>query len=651
MRSTSAVRKGRVLLAGAVTFAALTATAGSAQAAFTTPACQGATDVKAQGASFQNGAQAGWKTGFEGSNGCGVANLAPAYTGNGSGNGLASMGAGGGNNTILCGNACATVGTAPNNSVPAGFRDPSSRVSSTDEPPTAAQLSNINNGGAGTADDGQVHQIPLALGATAVIVHIPNACSLTNVTALSGTAAYPTSVVGDQASDKTQRPLIPNSRIEAAFAGDPSANTWGKLVPGIEPAGPTCADFPVLRVTRQDQSGTTYGFKKYLALVNATRNWDSLQADNRQWPQAGVATTNVRGVAVASNGCTAAAAPDRLCYATAGSGAGNLSAIVRDSEGTIGYADVATARTRNMEITPGATQDPTFWLPLNPLSGANAATTWTEPTSDPKAHFPANSSRGANCASTTVTGVPTAAASPQNDPSYGDWSQAAAAGGPSYPACVLTYALAWDDNSKIYGTSADEERRARTVKDYLSYIVGPFGQNFVGQDYTQLPASLLKVSQDAVAKIDWNKSAGGGGGTTPAPTPTTPAPTPTTPTPTTPAPPVPTKPSNAFSVPTLRGSSTQLTSTATLPGPGRLTVKATFKSGRRTVTAGSASASKSSAGNVSIRIRLSSAAKRALGKAKSRKLSFTVSYTFTPTGGDARTVTKKVTVRAPKKKK
>ncbi len=52
---------------------------------------------------------------------------------------------------------------------------------------------------------------------------------------------------------------------------------------------------------------------------------------------------------------------------------------------------------------------------------------------------------------------------------------------------------------------------------------------------------------------------------------------------------------------------------------------------------------------MTLRLKLSAAAKKALASSKSKKITVKVAFTFTPTGGTANTVTKNVTVKAAKK--
>jgi hypothetical protein len=644
----------RALLAGAAA-AALSAGAfgaPSAHAAFTLHECEGST-FKAQGSSFQNALQASMKTIFESSLGCNGTPTGPTYVSNGSGNGNAAMGAGGGNATIACAPGCT------NNPAPAGQRDPTTRMSASDEPPTPTQLAAMNAGTASPSDDGVLHLIPVATGASALIVHAPHGCTLSSVTNLTnGTSGTVGGVdTGDSAGQHTQRIRFTGTLIEKAFAGDSDADTWGEIAPGIsgtpddaqETGIANCTDVPVKRIVRFDNSGTTYGWKAYLALVNSGRNWlTTYNAPNTVWPAAG-------GSGNASPTATATACPNsepnHLCSNTSSSG-GPLADLVNLTDGSIGYVDLATARSKGFDVTPSAgTQDYTFWSPLQNNPGASS-TGYAEPTSTPAAHTTTNTTKGASCANVPVANVPTAASSPNGDPTEGDWSHVYAAGGAAYPACVLTYAEAWDDNAAVYGTGAGEEAAARTVKDYLQKVlVSSVGQAALfGADYSPLPNSagtpLLTDAQNAVNAIGWNKAAGsgggggggggtgggggggtggGGGGTTP--------------------------PSNLFSLPSHTTSATLLTYTVQLPGAGTLKVLATAKAGKKTLTVSSLSAHITGGGRVKVKLKLSAAARNALAKAKGRKLKISVKFTFTPTGGTAKTVTKTVTVTAPKPKK
>jgi ABC-type phosphate transport system substrate-binding protein len=642
----------RALLAGAAAVAlGVTAFAAhDAQAAFTLARCQGSPSVRAQGASFQNGAHAYWKQIFESSNGCDGTPAAPEYRSNGSGNGIASMGGGGGSNLL-----CADAGQCPTTGIAAGVRDPLSSLSATDEPPSPQQISDMNRGTDSASDDGRIHLIPVATGASAFIMHAPEGCTLSTVSNLTNGAAGALADTGDSAANKTQRIRLTNALVEKAFAGATDADTWGEIAPGISGtaqgvsggdqtnAGVPCADVPVRRIVRQDVSGTTYGWKAFLNLINPTRGWLSpaYAANNRIWPGAG---GNAPGTAVVGQGASCPTTGDKLCTA-ASSGGGNLAGAVAATDGSIGYVDLVTARSRSFDVTPDASrQDYTFWAPLENNPGG-VATGYAEPTLDARAHSGSIGAKGSNCQTVPVTGAPTPANSPNGDPTLGDWSSTYAAGGSSYGACVLTYLLAWDDNAAVYGASATEEAKARTVKDYLATIVGP-GQGFNNVDYSPLPNSartpLLQYAQGAVAAIDWNKTSGSSTEREPETR------QPETRQPETRQPETRTPPSNAFSIPSGRATASLITYVVQLPGAGTLKVNATAKVGKKTVKVSSLSAKPSKAGRFTLRLKLSAAAKQALKKAKGKKLAVTVKFTYTPTGGTAKSQTKKITVKAAK---
>lgn len=633
----------RTLVAGAALAALGTGALATqdAQAAFTLARCQGADGVVGRGASFQNTLHTRFKTFFESPFGCAGTPAGPTYTSTGSGDGRAAMGAGGGDLSLARGQRLLTVsfGTA-------------------DEAPTPAQMQLMNDGPtAATSDDGRVRVIPIATGASAFILHVPEGCVIRTVTNKTNgsTGALGGVTTGDAEANLTQRIRVRNELVEAAFAGEASAATWGDIAPGITGiasgvtggdqtnAGVPCDDVPVRRIVRQDSSGTTYGWKAYLDLIEPTRRWTTTYGTtNTIWPAAG---GEGRGTVVVGIGedCRGA---DRLCSAR-DRGGGQLARAVAATDGSIGYVDLATARSNGFDVTPDATatrQDYTSWSPLEVIAGPQAGT-YAEPTYAPAAHTTTNTEKGASCDRATISVKPDAAA---GDPTFGDWSGAYAAGGNAYPACVVTYVMAWDDNAPVYGNSPTEEAKARTVKDYLGLIVSGAGQaHLLASDYSALPNSagdpIATWAQNAVAAIDWNKTSGGGGNPNP-PVPNPPAPTPPTPNP--PAPNPPAAPSNVFSVPSSKSTASLITFSVQLPGAGALKAEATTRVGRRTIKVATISASARGSGRVTLRLKLSSAAKKALARAKGKKLKVAVKFTFTPTGGTANTVTRTVTVKA-----
>jgi hypothetical protein len=490
---------------------------------------------------------------------------------------------------------------------------------------------------------------------------------------------------GDSLAEATLRVHIPAKALEEIW--EHKISTWGAIpapagggktlgefmtgTPTGQDLGDTCTAAPIYRIVRLDTSGTSYNFKAYLSLLpsfgedGGTKLWKEGQvgSTNTAWPlegagKAGIpaAVPKVAGEKVKdeagsevtggeANECTTTISPNQICHAST-SGGGGLTNAVNATDGSIGYVDLATAREKGFTIEPKKTPaDHTYWLPLEPVNpGTKPGTIDTgvfdEPTTDATAHFnPAlnTSTRGANCSGADWRGYPAATAE-QPDPTLGDWSNAIATGGTTYPVCAITYDLAFDDDAPVYGDTPTEEGKARTVKDYLTSVTSDAGQFELAKfDYATLPAVLIDDAENGVAAIGWNKTAGAGGKTeepvkAPATTTTT---TTTTPTIT----PAITAPSNAFSIASGKVKGKSIVLSLVLPDAGQLQIKAT--GGGVTVSNVTASVS---GGQGTVTLPISSAALKKLAKAKGKKLSVSIAVTFTPTGGTAATQKKTLTI-------
>jgi len=490
-----------------------------------------------------------------------------------------------------------------------------------------------------------------------------------------------------------------------------------------------CADRKLIRAVRQDSSGTTFAFKDlltsaakitnpsnavlggtgtgidwrtdYLANSNANRNWPETSADN---DPAGAATrpanstdvtvrfgndlSNAYGdIADAANVCEAdyvATAAHPVCRSLT-TGAGGVRNVVSKNVGAIGYIDLAggIAASANAPFKKADdANDTTYYLPL---AESESLTTYVEPTVNPNGYQAGADTLGANCANVPVKAMPGGA-----DPTVGTgWDKTTMAfpatgdGVAQYSDCTLTYALAFDDNAPVYlnlpgNTYALEEARARTVKDYLSYVVSDAGQaTLVANDYAALPStapagtpSALAVARTGVAAIDWDKQGlgnvgdpgtpgqggdpgqGGNPGTPGTPAPGTPQPAPVV------QPPAQQAPVSTFTVGSSRKRGNDLVATFRLPGAGRLQVTASgtytqktkrkgkkkATSRKRTVSVGKATVSVTRAGDLSVKLPMSAASRKALGSAKRITVKLTV--VFTPAGGTPNTITRTLTLRA-----
>jgi hypothetical protein len=679
----------------------------SAHAAFTLERCQGS-EVTGEGSSLQKLAQKDWQSKIfdnpseEGCENPPVVNYKTAS----SGCGLDAVGAG----TEASG--CEFTTSEKEKWEKPGYRDGLVRFSAADFAPTPEQEKNIDDGpsGAGQPGSGEIHVIPVAGAAITVIVHFPQGCVLKTPgigTPASGANTLNEDVstggvndstndpTGDQYSNQTVRVHIKDETLEKIWQGQ--VTTWGGIVKGqfikvAEGAGKepsVCEAEPIIRIVREDASGTTYNFKHFLALLPYTTGggpalWTSASSlvgtKNTAWP-----LESGPGVPADVNGTTnVCESTEHICHAAAGKGS-SLALAVKDNSGSIGYLDLATAREEGFNMTPNPSGEPgdghfneaendrLYWVPLETVEppaleasevGKVDSGVFVEPTAITKAHFSGEpeAENGANCEGAAWRNIPSKASSPNEDPTLGDWSKAIATGGTkktiektpttAYPVCAITYDLAFDDDAAVFGNTPSEEARARTVKDYLTSVVSPSGQltKLTLFDYATLPLEIIHDAEKGVEVIGWNKSAGnttnnnngnnnngntntGGGSSTPSV-----------------APAVVTPPSNAFSIAGAKVKGKDVVLSLVLPGAGKVQIKAT--GGGVTVANVTASVG---GGQGTVTLPISGAAVKKLAKIKGHKLSVKITVTFTPTGGTAASKTKTITITqaaiAPKKKK
>lgn len=471
----------RALLPAAVGVAAVALSAPAAQAGFNVQKCNG-TSVVGGGSSFQKIIQQNFWTpndlatgGFAGSN----ANLSYCLPGspfNDNNNTVTynSIGSGAGRKLFDSdGVAPYRAGNGP------------SRFFATDDAPTPTEIANMDAGDPSIAtDDARVRIIPVATGAVTISVHFPDGCKWRS--------DYDWKVNN---SDFTTRFKIPNSKWEQVFDG--SIATWGDLlaisptIPGISAitgSGKTnaqCVATPIKRVVRSDSSGTTFNFKQWLNAIDPAQSpsWDELAAGglaNLDWPNDSGATAVARG-----------------------NGNGGVASTVAATSGSVGYVDLATARTSGFDMTAAATlltADRTFWVPVQ-----NGSATYLDPQTTEFGYKGGTTDRGAACNKATVVNIPGGA-----DPTLdSDWSHTLAINSPAgYGVCIVTYVGAWDDSKDAYGfgSGGSEQNLARTVKDYVTYMTGGTGQSLLPRaDYAKLPTSLVSIAQGGANAINWNK--------------------------------------------------------------------------------------------------------------------------------------------------
>ncbi|HEX7058937.1 MAG TPA: hypothetical protein VF176_03725 [Solirubrobacterales bacterium] len=640
-RSLSAPRWGSsVALAGvlalALTALAAVGLASQASAAFTTGKCAG-DDIAGNGASFARDAQNFiFQPGFKDSY-CGdtpfSGSQAPVitYTADGSGAGRAAM----------------MVRT------PGG-----SRFGGSDEPPSALDIQKMNTGvGSGgdpaadadPTDNGVIHVIPAAVGAVAPLVNFPNACDVNDLPAAAKTPEQDLDI--DSVPDDVVRVRFTKAQFEGIWAQDSGSQNWDQVFPDL---AAHCSNVPIIRVVRFDESGTTYAFKDELSAIDPAEGWLTTYSfganQTKEWPGA---TYGERHSGF--DDCPNLTTPDpndylngpgiqdnAIDHLTSGCSNGNGALVTKliGTDGSVGYSDISTARTASpsLTITPEANDNDTYWTQLP--DGTEPTPVFREPTSDPNG-FRSDGNKGANCGAAVFhngTGGDPLPSTLQS------WSNVSGVNSPgAYGICTITYGLVFDDNADVWGSSAAEESKARTVKDYWENIVSSPTQNALpAKDYSPLPADILTISRAGVDAVDWNKGpgtggdGGGGGDNTPPPADNGGGSTPPPP------------PSNRFSLP--RKSISSKTGGATvsvkLPGPGKLELLGTAKVGKKKIKVGRVLLIANKAGTFDLTLKPSAAAKKVLRK--KGKLKVSLELTFTPNGGTASSSTSSLTLKLKK---
>lgn len=280
----------------------LGAGAGSATAAgFTTAACSGSA-IGGGGASFPNAAHNSAYIPFGWPDHCGSSAPAVTYTSTGSGCGMQLMG----RHNKSCASSDATI---PNNDAApySNSRSYSVRFGQSDDPLSTSNISEINAGSDSTGDEGKILQIPNALGAIAVIVHTPEGCTIFKK---PGTSSLMSTGSGDTGFSATEQAQISNfgssngdiarlqltrAQLVGIWNRSSGYRTWGDIVPWINDGNGTagdasdtrCVNWPIIRIKRADDSGSTYAFKDLLNSLDPSTGWKvAYGSGNQKWPAA-----------------------------------------------------------------------------------------------------------------------------------------------------------------------------------------------------------------------------------------------------------------------------------------------------------------------------------------------------------------------------
>jgi ABC-type phosphate transport system substrate-binding protein len=399
----------------------------------------------------------------------------------------------------------------------------------TDEAPNATQKKEIEEHREGGPNGESLETIPVAQGAEAIIVHLPEGCKAKSEVEEKSVKRLLGRLVLDQKS------------VEEVYAG--KIKNWKELVASVsagkdelECSG-TEAEDRIRPVVREDSSGTTHIFKAFLQQVNTS---EKLLMEKFEEVVGGKNT-----------GCGGPLAEQEEFWSEVAEGCQNQrwpkeAEVLRPTESgnpgvidevsatpsSIGYADIAVAReyeyfskkgfsrenplTKKVETGSGGEnkrgsatkrgeQNTRFWAELQ---NGNNPTKPDEEFTDPSSTFDVEKLGASNCKGTHYVEGGGKEFPPAS--TLVSWSEAKAAlVEEHYTICGLTYDLAFKQYEKFLKPLGIEETegeaRATTAENYLLYEVngGAGGKALKGHDYEALPSTVLKEAEKGVKEIEW----------------------------------------------------------------------------------------------------------------------------------------------------
>ncbi len=335
-------------------------------------------------------------------------------------------------------------------------------------PPNATQENEIKAHGGGT-----VLTIPVAQPAIAILIHLPTGC---------------TSVEGGPVPGRL---ALKDSTLEKVFQG--TAVEWSKVLnKAVLKGSPECEKTGkkdhITRVVREDGSGTTASFMKYLGVV-----YKGEVAPGKTWKELGEPTANTTW-------------PNETDEVKRGNGGGGVVTKVEETAGSIGYANVADARIKH-QFTP-------------PSHGPNTTQFWAEVENnkesyaDPSANGDVEAADNANCTETLYTNGKKKFPPPSTEEL---WNEVTISKKQiHYKPCYLTYDLAVTHYKEFTKgltehATTPTEKEARTVYDYINYELstgtGGAQEAAEGLDYLGDPTSeteslsVLDIARKGAQKI------------------------------------------------------------------------------------------------------------------------------------------------------
>ncbi len=330
----------------------------------------------------------------------------------------------------------------------------------------------------------KVGTVPVEQGAVAIVINLPENCTATSSVA-SGRLA------------------MNQSTLEKIYTGE--VTTWAEIASQpntgnkIEGAGCNTAT-KITPIVRKDSSGTTHIFKKFL-FNNDSRSFETECTGTKlTWSEAAEGTVCASETALKWNqewplheGSTV------VKHATETTNTGVLKEVAA-IPGSIGYADLSQARNpANGGFTGQSPQR--FWAELESSQKLKGSEVKSRKYQDPATNGDVAGSAESNCKKAEygngAEAFPPPVTAAWNNVSVKKESK-------TYALCGLTYMLVLSNYAAYNEKGSGNAAEARTVKDYLAYVVGKKGgqAEVKGHDFAALPKALGKETSEGVELIE-----------------------------------------------------------------------------------------------------------------------------------------------------
>jgi ABC-type phosphate transport system substrate-binding protein len=341
-------------------------------------------------------------------------------------------------------------------------------VVATDEPVNTSEKKEIEANETKTVAN-SVQSIPVLQASVAIIVNLPTGCTATNTVKKN---PFP------------GRLVLENATLQKIWVGE--ITKWSEITEeGDALVGAGCdAETPITRVVRLDGSGTTHVFKKYLDLISNTA-FETEKAENKTWTEISEGPENTTWPEAAH------------VVKPAATGGGALVSKVAETPSSIGYANLADARSNGgfSKTGIGGPGTAKFWAAIQNDGTVTTKVKFADPSTDGDTEPLAN----ANCFDTKYTNGTGTKFPPKL--TSDTWNEVTTATKEkNYPICGLTYDMVLSKYSAYPGTSEGEVTTASNFLDFVLETEAGGGQQLlVNHDYEPLPPKLLKEARKGVA--------------------------------------------------------------------------------------------------------------------------------------------------------